>query len=46
MKVVPKRLHAVPSRLHKSRCPPLPRDINQSSFIVQDAVMNCSTTYA
>lgn len=46
MKVIPKRLHTVPGRLHKSRCPPLPRDIHQSSFIVQDAVMNCSTTYA
>lgn len=46
MRVVPKRLHAVPGGLHKSRCPPLPRDINQPAFIVQDAVMNCSATYA
>lgn len=46
MKVLPKRLHTVPGRLHKSQCPPFPRDINQPSFIVQDAVMNRSTTDA
>ena len=46
LKIIPERFHTVPGRLHKGRRPPLPCDINQSSLVVQDTIVNCSTTYA